>query len=252
MRASLLLPTYNERENLPKLVAALRNSPVSLQIVVIDDASPDGTGQLADELAQAGADLTVLHRRGRRGYGDALTEGFRHALAGGSEAVVTMDCDFSHDPADVPRLLAALDEADLVIGSRYTVGGSLHAWPLYRRLLSTVANRFAHVVFGLRARDCTSGFRAYRRTALEGIPWTALHSPGYSFLVEVLYWASRDPQLRIREAPICFTERRQGASKMGLHEIVLGAMNLLALRAELWFRREGAGSRRPAADRRDA
>jgi dolichol-phosphate mannosyltransferase len=233
-----VLPTYNESDNLPRLVAALRSLPLALDILVVDDASPDGTGEIADEMGRGRTDLRVLHRSGPRGYGDALTDGFRAALTGGTDAIVTMDCDFSHDPADVPRLLQALDQADLVIGSRYTHGGSLRAWPLYRRILSTVANRFARFFFHLRARDCTSGFRAYRRAVLERIPWTALHSPGYSFLVEVLYWGSRDPRLRIREVPICFTERREGASKMGLREIVLGAANLLTLRAELFFRRD--------------
>ncbi len=236
MRACLILPTYDEAANLPKLVAALRALPITLDILVVDDASPDGTGAIAEELGRGRTDLGVVHRTGRRGYGQALTEGFRLALASGAEAVVTMDCDFSHDPADVPRLLHALEDADFAIGSRYAPGGRLRAWPLFRRILSAVANRFARFVFRLRARDCTSGFRAYRRAVLERIPWEALHSPGYSFLVEVLYWGSRDPRLRIREVPICFTERREGASKMGLREIVLGATNLLTLRAELFFR----------------
>jgi dolichol-phosphate mannosyltransferase len=238
VRAWLVLPTYDEADNLPKLVAALRALPSPIEILVVDDSSPDGTGRIAEELARGRPDLAVVHRGGRRGYGEALTEGFRSALARGAEAVVTMDCDFSHDPADVPRLLDALAEADLAIGSRYTAGGRLRGWPLVRRILSAVANRFARFFFHLRARDCTSGFRAYRRAVLEGVPWSALHSPGYSFLVEVLYWASRDPRLRIREVPICFTERREGRSKMGWREIVMGAANLLTLRAELLWRRD--------------
>lgn len=233
MRACLLLPTYNEADNLPRLVAAVRSLRVPLDILVIDDASPDGTGRIADEMAEGSSDLAVLHRRQRRGYGGALTEGFRVALARGAEAILTMDCDFSHDPADLPRLLGALGEADLAVGSRYTAGGALRAWPLYRRLLSVTANAFVRVLFRLPARDCTSGFRAYRRGVLARIPWDALHSPGYSFLVEILYWASRDPALRLRELPICFTERREGKSKMGPREILRGASNLLALRAEL-------------------
>ena len=247
VRTSLLLPTYNEALNLPKLVVALRSLGLRLDILVVDDASPDGTGRIAEGLGAGHSDLAVLHRSGRRGYGEALTDGFRLALARGASAVVTMDCDFSHDPADVPRLLSALEDVDLVIGSRYAHGGQLHAWPLYRRLLSASANAFVRVLFRLPARDCTSGFRAYRREVLEAIPWTGLHSSGYSFLVEVLYWASRDPELRLRELPICFTERREGKSKMGLREIVGGASNLLKLRAELAVRsrpRPGADSGR--------
>lgn len=233
VRASLLLPTFNEAENLPKLVASLRSLGLPLEILVVDDGSPDGTGRIAEELARGRSDLAVVHRTGPRGYGEALTEGFRLALGRGAAAVVTMDCDFSHDPADIPRLLAALEEADVAIGSRYTAGGHLRAWPLYRRLLSAAANAFVRVLFRLPARDCTSGFRAYRREVLEGIPWGDLHSPGYSFLVEVLFWSVRHRRRRIAEVPICFTERKEGESKMGLHQILQGAANLLTLRAEL-------------------
>jgi dolichol-phosphate mannosyltransferase len=233
VRAFVLLPTLNEAENLPRLVDALRALRPALEMVVVDDGSPDGTGEIADGLARERTDLTVVHRTGPRGFGEALTEGFRVALGRGAESVVTMDGDFSHDPQDVPRLLAALEGADLAIGSRYAPGGRLRAWPLYRRLLSAAANAFVRVLFRLPARDCTSGFRAYRRGVLEGIPWQGLHSPGYSFLVEVLYWVAQRPPLLIREVPICFTERRAGRSKMGLHEILWGAANLLKLRFQL-------------------
>jgi dolichol-phosphate mannosyltransferase len=237
VRAFVLLPTLNEAENLPRLVDALRALAPAPEMVVVDDGSPDGTGEIAEGLAHGRRDLTVVHRVGPRGFGEALTEGFRVALERGAEAVVTMDGDFSHDPLDVPRILAALEDADLVIGSRYTEGGSLRAWPLYRRLLSATANAFVRVLFRLPARDCTSGFRAYKRQALEGIPWPGLHSPGYSFLVEVLYWVAQTPPVTIREVPICFTERRAGRSKMGLHEILWGAANLLKLRLQLFLGR---------------
>jgi dolichol-phosphate mannosyltransferase len=233
VRVLVLLPTYNEAENLGKLVAALRGLSPPPEVLVVDDGSPDGTGEIADGLARERNDLTVLHRTGARGFGEALTEGFRVALERGAEVVVTMDCDFSHDPKDVPRLLAALEGVDLVIGSRYVEGGHLLAWPLYRRLLSAAANAFVRVLFHLPARDCTSGFRAYRRVVVEGIPWPGLHSQGYSFLVEVLYWISRRSFSRVREVPISFTERRAGRSKMGLHEIFWGAANLLKLRLQL-------------------
>jgi dolichol-phosphate mannosyltransferase len=233
VRTSLLIPTYNEAETLPKLVAALRALERDFEILVIDDTSPDGTGEIAERLVAGRSDLRVLHRHGRRGYGEALTEGFRDAVSRGAQAVVTMDCDFSHSPADVPRLLLALETVDLAIGSRYVEGGRLLAWPLYRQVLSAAANAFVRVLFRLPARDATSGFRAYRREILERIPWAGLHSTGYSFLVEVLYWASRDPRVRLREVPICFTERREGMSKMGLQQIVSGALNLLKLRTQL-------------------
>jgi len=196
MQACLVLPTFNEAPNLEALLAAVRKAVPDLRILVVDDRSPDGTGALAEQLAARDPGLAVLHRDGPRGFGGALTAGFRRALAEGAEAIVTMDGDFSHDPAEIPRLLA--------------------------------------VLYRLPARDCTSGFRAYRRRALEAVPWDRLHSPGYSFLVEVLYWASRSSPARVREVPICFTERRAGTSKMGWREIVAGAGNLLKLRLALF------------------
>jgi glycosyltransferase involved in cell wall biosynthesis len=229
----VLLPTYNEAENLPRLVAALRALPVPVEVLVVDDGSPDGTGTLADELARRDAAVAVLHRRGPRGYGEALTEGFREALRRGASRVVTMDSDFSHDPARVPSLLDALEAADVAIGSRYVAGGEVRAWSLSRRLLSASANAFVRVLYHLPARDCTSGFRAYRREVLEGEPWTRTHSAGYSFLVEVLYWATQAPGRRVQEVPIRFVDRVAGRSKMGLREIVGGAVNLLRLRLRL-------------------
>ena len=239
MAPVVVLPTYNEAENIAAMVTALRALPVPVSILVVDDASPDGTARLATSLAGGRSDLRVIERQGPRGFGEALTEGLRAALASGASAVVTMDCDFSHDPAAVPTLLRALDGAQLVIGSRYVPGGRLVGWPPVRRALSATANAFVRALFGLRPRDCTSGFRAYRPDVLESTPWEKLHSPGYSFLVEVLYWGSRRPDVQIVEVPIVFTERRLGQSKMGLREIVQGAANLLRLRAQLWG---GAGS----------
>jgi dolichol-phosphate mannosyltransferase len=233
VRACLILPTYNEAPNLERLLEAVRRLGEPIDVLVVDDASPDGTGRIADALAEGRTDLAVLHRTGPRGYGEALTDGFRAALARGADALLTMDVDFSHDPATVPRLLGALSDADLVIGSRYVTGGELRAWPLHRRLLSASANAFVRFLFALPASDCTSGFRAYRREIVESIPWPELHSQGYSYLVEVLYWAVRRRRARVVEVPICFTERRAGKSKMGLREIVGGALNLLWLRARL-------------------
>ena len=233
----VVLPTLNEAENLPRMLEAIRALGADLQVLVVDDLSQDGTGQVAEGLAQLLGGIAVVHRTGRPGYGQALTEGFRWALDRGAQVLLTLDCDFSHDPADIPRLLAALEHADLVVGSRYTTGGAIRDWPRYRRLLSAAANGFVRTLFRLPSRDCTSGFRAYRRQVLEGIPWDRLHSPGYSFLVEVLYWASRGGGRRVAEVPICFTDRKWGKSKMGPREIVFGAANLLKLRLQLLLQR---------------
>ncbi len=234
--AVLVLPTLNEAENLPRLVARVRELGVPVFILVVDDGSPDGTGHLAEEMARTDRALGVIHREGRRGYGAALTAGIRAALERGADTVLTMDVDFSHDAADLPRLLTALEEAEVAIGSRYTDGGRIADWPPHRRAMSAAANTFVRVLFDLPARDCTSGFRGYRRQALLAVPWERLHSTGYSFLVELLYWALSGggaPRRRVREVPICFVDRQRGKSKMGPREIVFGALNLLRLRARL-------------------
>jgi glycosyltransferase involved in cell wall biosynthesis len=228
----VVLPTLDEAENLAAVVARLRQAVPELEVLVVDDASRDGTADIADALAAADPAVRVLHRTGRRGYGDSLTDGFRSALAAGVAVVASMDCDFSHDPAAMPALLAATEEADVAIGSRYVRGGEIRNWGLYRTTLSATANAFVRALFALPVRDCTSGFRAYRREALETLPWGRLHSTGYSFLVEVLYWICR-PGRRVREVPICYVDRTRGKSKMGLRQIVSGAANLLKLRIEL-------------------
>jgi dolichol-phosphate mannosyltransferase len=218
--ALVLLPTYNEAENLPGLVAALRALPDPPDVLVVDDGSPDGTGRLADDLGRS-------------------DRGFQEALRRGTPRIVTMDCDFSHDPGRIPALLEALGAADVVIGSRYAEGGEVRAWSLSRRLLSASANAFVRALLRLPARDCTSGFRAYRREVLESVPWASLRSPGYSFLVELLYWAAQVPGRRVREVPIRFVDRKAGRSKMGLREIMSGAANLLRLRWRLGTTRGG-------------
>jgi dolichol-phosphate mannosyltransferase len=209
--------------------------------VIVDDDSPDGTGAIADALAARDARVRVLHRAGARGLGTAYLAGFGEALANGAEALLTMDCDFSHDPAAVPRLLEALDSADLVIGSRYVPGGRIEGWPAHRRFISKAANAFVHALFGLPASDCTSGFRLYRRSVVEGIPWERVRSTGYSFLVETLYWAAREKPVRLVEVPICFRDRERGKSKLGWREAFYGARNLL----QLWLRMRAAGRAGP-------
>jgi len=227
-----VLPTLNEAENLAAVVSRLRDVVPAAHVLVVDDASQDGTAEIADGLAAGDRAVQVLHRRGKRGYGESLTDGFRAAVEGGATVVASMDCDFSHDPVALPSLLAAVAEADVVIGSRYVESGAIRNWGVYRTVLSAAANAFVRALFRLPVRDCTSGFRAYRREAVEEIPWSRLHSTGYSFLVEVLYWTERSGR-RVREVPICYVDRARGKSKMGVRQIVSGASNLLKLRAEL-------------------
>lgn len=221
-RPLIVIPTYNERTNLPTLVAQLLRHD-DVRILVVDDDSPDGTGAEADRLA-AGCDrISVLHRGGRRGLGRSYVEGFRAALDAGATHVLQMDADLSHDPADVPRLLAAAEDADLVIASRYVPGGQLRNWPLHRRLLSAFANHYVRLITGLAIRDCTSGFRCWRSDLLRRIPLDTIVSDGYAFQVE-LTWEARRAGGRIVEVPIVFVERREGASKMSGRVIVESAI----------------------------
>lgn len=214
MSVLVIVPTYNERENLPGLVpAVLRHDGYDLMIV--DDASPDGTGAVADNLARAWPGrLEVVHRTGARGLGRSYVDGMQRALAAGrQELICQMDADFSHDPAYLPSLVAAAASHDLVIGSRYLHGTSVVNWPLGRIVLSTAANRYVRAVTGLSVRDCTSGFRCWRREALARIPLARVVSDGYAFLVETLYEAARHG-CRVTEVPIIFVERREGQSKL--------------------------------------
>jgi len=214
-RAVLCLPTYNERENLEPMVQALAEvlDTSRDRVLVIDDASPDGTGEIADRLAAELPWVDVLHREGKEGIGPAYIAGFRRALADGAELVLEMDCDFSHDPADVPRLIEAAGEADLVLGSRYAPGGGTANWGLLRRFVSRGGCLYAQVVLGVRVRDLTGGFKCFRRAALEAIDLDALSAHGYAFQIEATYRVLR-AGLRVKEIPIRFVERRAGSSKM--------------------------------------
>ncbi|MGD9735451.1 MAG: polyprenol monophosphomannose synthase [Solirubrobacterales bacterium] len=213
--AWLVLPTYNEAGNLDPIVAqALAELPEDARVLVVDDGSPDGTGAIADRLAAELPDrVEVLHRSGKRGLGPAYIAGFRRALAAGAGLVLEMDADFSHDPADLPRLLAAAEGADLVIGSRYAPGGRVEAWSASRRLLSRGGSAYARHVLGLGVRDLTGGFKCFRRGVLEAIDLDSVDSKGYAFQVEMTYRASRRG-FRVVEVPIVFHDRREGASKM--------------------------------------
>jgi dolichol-phosphate mannosyltransferase len=218
MEVQVVIPTYNERENLQLLVEAILALPVALGVVIVDDNSPDGTGAIADALAVRSANVTVVHRSGKLGLGTAHVAGIRQALASGARLVVTMDADFSHHPRSVPALVGAMDEADVCIGSRYVPGGGTAYCTLPRRALSRGANAFARLVLRLPAQDCTAGFRCYRREVLERVPLESIFSNGYSFLIEVLYYCTQ-AGARVREVPIQFENRRRGQSKISRREI---------------------------------
>jgi dolichol-phosphate mannosyltransferase len=202
------------------------------RVLIVDDASPDGTGEIADRLSAELSWVSVLHRESKEGIGPAYVAGFRRALAEGAELVLEMDCDFSHNPNDVPRLIAAADDADLVLGSRYAPGGGTANWGLVRRIVSRGGCLYAQILLGLGVRDLTGGFKCFRRAALEAIDLDALSSHGYAFQIETTYRVRR-AGLRVREIPITFVERRAGSSKM-TGSIVVEAMwkvPLLRLRA---------------------
>jgi len=226
-QAVVCLPTYNERENLEPMVRALGDKGV--RVLVIDDSSPDGTGEIADRLASELDYVDVLHRERKEGLGPAYLAGFRRALADGAELVLEMDCDFSHSPDDVPRLLAGARDADLVLGSRYVDGGSIGNWGVVRRLVSAGGSLYARVVLGCPIRDLTGGFKCYRREVLETIDLDAIASKGYAFQIETTYRALR-AGFRVQEIPIHFVDREEGGSKMSRTIVVEAIWKVPALR----------------------
>jgi dolichol-phosphate mannosyltransferase len=222
-RATVCLPTYNERENLEAMVTALlARLGDDDTVLVIDDGSPDGTGEIADRLAQDHSRVAVLHRPVKEGLGPAYLAGFRRALADGAQLVLEMDCDFSHDPDDVSRLIAAAADADLVLGSRYVKGGRVEGWSVGRRFVSRAGSLYAQMLLVTRVRDLTGGFKCYRREVLERIDLDAVASRGYAFQIETTYRALR-AGFSIVEVPITFSDREAGASKMS-RSIVLEAI----------------------------
>jgi dolichol-phosphate mannosyltransferase len=219
----VVVPTYNERENLPRIAEALLRLD-GINLLVVDDGSPDGTGAEADRLAAASAErVHVLHRTGQRGLGRSYIDGFQHALRLGATRICQMDADFSHDPGDIPRLLAATESADLAIGSRYVPGGELRNWPWHRVLLSAFANRYVRAITRVPVHDCTSGFRCWRAELLARLPLPDIVSEGYAFQVEMAWHASL-AQARIVEVPITFIERVRGTSKLSGRVILESAV----------------------------
>ena len=217
MQITIVLPTYNEAENLPKLVSALLSLPLDIVVLVVDDHSPDGTGQIADELSNRhDGRVFVMHRPGKLGLRSAYIEGFRRALDLGAEAVAQMDADFSHDPIVLAVMARRITSCDVVIGSRYTKGGSLdERWPAWRKFLSAFGNLYARTILSFPVRDVTTGYRMWRREALQNMPLDRIRSNGYIFLVEMAYVAYL-MKYRISEVPIHFADRRWGKSKMSL------------------------------------
>jgi dolichol-phosphate mannosyltransferase len=231
-RTLVIIPTYNEHDNLLPLLTELRDRLPAISILVVDDSSPDGTGELADELAAADARIQVMHRPSKRGLGTAYIEGFRWALAHDFEYVVEMDADFSHRPADLPLLLRKAADHDLVIGSRNIPGGAVLGWSRIRRGISRGGSWYARMILRLPVHDCTSGFKVFRRSALESIDLSRVRSNGYGFQVEVNH-ACRQAGLRLAEVPIVFPERSRGKSKMSMGIVLEAAVVVLKLRVGL-------------------
>jgi len=230
--AWLILPTYNEAENIEAIVRAALPSLASAvddpHILIVDDGSPDGTGDIADRLASEFAEVDVLHRTAKEGLGRAYLAGFERALGAGADLVLEMDSDFSHDPADLPRLIAA--DADLVLGSRYVQGGGVTDWGLFRRMLSRGGSWYARMVLSVPVRDLTGGFKCFRRATLEGIDYRQMHADGYGFQIELTYRAIK-AGFRVKEVPIVFRDRQAGTSKMSPRIALEAVWKVPALRA---------------------
>jgi dolichol-phosphate mannosyltransferase len=238
-----IVPTYNEMENIGRLALEILSLSVPIDVIVVDDNSPDGTGLIADQLAARHPQIHVIHREGKLGLGTAYIAGFRYALAHGYSRIMTMDADFSHPPSRIPAMVEkARSDADVVIGSRYVRGGGTRGCTLPRKVLSWGANAFAKSFLGLQAMDCTAGFRCYRREVLESIDLDSILSNGYSFLIEMLYRCQRQGY-RVSEVPILFENRRLGSSKISNQEITKALLTVLRLGKERLVRTIDRGAR---------
>jgi len=242
MPITIVLPTYNEAENLPKLVSALLSLPLDLSVLVVDDHSPDGTGELADDLShQHPGRVFVLHRSGKRGLRSAYMEGFQKAFDTGADTVVQMDADFSHDPAVLTEMARRIDSCDVVIGSRYVKGGSLdERWPAWRKLLSAFGNFYARTILSFPLRDVTTGYRMWRSEVLQNMPLDRIRSNGYIFLVEMAYVAYL-MNYKISEVPIHFADRRWGKSKMSVRIQLEAAVRIW----DVWWHYRDLRKKRP-------
>jgi dolichol-phosphate mannosyltransferase len=230
----VILPTYNEAENLERIVGAvLQALPASRRVLIVDDNSPDGTGEIADRLSATNESIAVLHRNRKEGLGPAYLAGFRVALEAGAERIIEMDADFSHDPSFLPKLIAATDDADLAIGSRYVPGGGITDWGPMRRFISRGGSAYARVALGLPIRDLTGGFKCFRRIVLETIDLDTIEARGYAFQVETTYRAIK-AGFRVVEVPIVFKDRTDGTSKMSKAIVAEAMWRVPAMRFRRW------------------
>jgi dolichol-phosphate mannosyltransferase len=229
LKGLIVIPTYNEAENVSEIVPIILAIDSRFEVLVVDDASPDGTGEIADKLAASNPRVHVLHRPGKLGLGSAYRAGFRYAVERDYDLVFEMDADFSHDPASLPEFLRAIENADLVIGSRYLNGVTVVNWPIGRLILSYAANRYTRLVTGLPLSDSTAGFKCFRRSVLQAIDLDRVRSDGYSFQIEMSFKTWRKG-FRVREIPIVFSDRRVGISKMSRRIIVEAAFMVWRLR----------------------
>lgn len=238
MHVTVIVPTYNEIENIADLVTQLLALPIQAHVIVVDDNSPDGTGDVVDKLAIENKRVSVVHRAGKLGLGTAYIAGFKKALNAGANLIFTMDADFSHHPKYIPAMVELAKTNHVVIGSRYVPGGGVENWEWYREFLSWGANHFARLMLGLHAHDCTAGFRCYRREVLEAIDLDAIFSNGYSFLTEMAYKCQR-MGCAFGETPIIFANRARGTSKISQQEIfkaMYTVTRLTASRLRFWRR----------------
>jgi len=228
LKTIVIIPTYNEAENIGPLIDNLFMLDVPLDVLVVDDNSPDDTGAVVERCAQEDTRIQVIHRPRKMGLGTAYTAGFESALQQGYDRIVTMDADFSHNPRYIPQLIGLTEDHDLGIGSRYVPGGGVRLWGIHRRTLSRGANLLARTVLGLKAHDCTAGFRCYRAEVLRDVHPQSIRADGYSYLVEML-WRVQGTGFDVAETPIVFTDRRQGASKISRNEIFKAVLTVLRL-----------------------
>ncbi|MDO9308001.1 MAG: polyprenol monophosphomannose synthase [Deltaproteobacteria bacterium] len=234
MKALVVIPTYNEKDNVVRLSSSVLDQHADIQILFVDDNSPDGTGKIIDELVSGNERIHVLHRAGKLGLGSAYREGFKAALSMGADYIIEMDADFSHDPGVLPEFLNAMQTSDLVIGSRYLNGVSVVNWPIRRLILSYFASVYTRWVTGLQLRDCTSGFKCFRRSSLEAMDLDSVKSDGYSFQIEMNY-RCMEKGLRIMEIPIIFIDRHAGSSKMSRRIVREAVIMVWKLRLQTIF-----------------
>lgn len=234
MKYLVIIPTFNEKENIQKLIPELLEKYNSIDILVVDDNSPDGTGKLVEEMSVGNSRIKLIQRSGKLGLGTAYVEGFRYMISNGYEAVVQMDADFSHDPAEISNFLENIKTADIVIGSRYIKGVNVINWPMRRLLLSWFANQYTKIITGLPVKDATGGYKCIRRKVLESIDLSSVKSNGYSFQIEITYKAWKKG-FSVLEIPIVFTDRTEGHSKMSKKIVREAVLMVWKLRAQSIF-----------------